>query len=77
MWAFRNSLTRRQKRHARRSDAGHTALAPRSRRPPGVTRGSPDLLADQGVIRQRRLRHVQLLGGAPEVAGFGHHDEIA
>lgn len=49
IWAFRNSLTRRQKRHARRSDAGHTALAPRSRRPPGVTRARPDVLADQGV----------------------------
>jgi hypothetical protein len=28
-------------------------------------------------MRQHRLRHVQLLGGAPEVAGLGHHREIA
>ena len=28
-------------------------------------------------MRHRRLRHVQLLGGAPEVAGLGHHREIA
>ena len=28
-------------------------------------------------IRQRRLRHMQLLGGPPEVAGLGHYGEIA